>query len=103
MKTIACKFEGCGKVVEAKSNRQSYCPEHRAIVHAERHRINVGKHQVRRKKQAEAFELSAKLMDRYVIRTRKQVAEIMGVTEECVRVAEISAMNKIRRALGKYV
>lgn len=103
MTTITCQREGCGATVEAKSNGQRYCAPCGAIIHKERHRINVAKHQVRRAQTAKEFGFSSKLMERYTVRSRKQVAEIMGVTEECIRVTEISAMNKIRRALAKYV
>jgi len=98
MKTITCQRAGCGVSVEAKSNRQKYCPACKVIEKREKHRKVIAAVQQRRK----ADPIPAARLDRYVIRSRGAVAKMMGITVEGVRVLEMSALGKIRRALSKF-
>lgn len=98
MKTIICQRAGCGVSVEAKSPRQKYCPVCKVIEKREKHRVNIAAYQRRRKQTA----IPAARLDRYAIRSRATVAKMMGITEEGVRVLEISALGKIQRALAQF-
>lgn len=53
----------------------------------------------REKLKAQTAEISGRELDRYAVRTHKQVGEILGVSEESVRKTERSALAKLRRAI----
>lgn len=89
---------GCGDVVfydKTLSKRvPKVCPRCKLDRIAKREVVR------REKLKAATAEISGRDLDRYAVRTHKEVGAILGVSAETVRKAERSALAKLRRAIS---